>query len=206
MSKPMALVLVAPPGAGKGTQAARLASHYGLARISVGAMLRGHVAASTPIGRRVGEYLTRGDLVPDDMVTEMLRPPILAAMKAGGAVLDGFPRTIRQARQLSELLGDVCHFEAAIRLVVSEAELVRRVLSRGRRGGRADDLRATVMHRLQVFERETAPLMAYFARRGELLEIDGEMPVSEVFSAILGAVNQLRAEHGRAERRGAAEG
>jgi adenylate kinase len=187
----MRLLMVAPPGAGKGTQAARLAKHYDIVHLSSGELFRKEVAAGTLIGRTAAGYLERGDLVPDELVFEMLTGPTLEAAAKGGYVLDGFPRTVRQAEEAYEFarqFEDV-ELQAVIHLNVGRDELRRRLLSRGRREGREDDDEATIDHRLDVFDRETKPLLDYYAGRGLVVNVDGEQPVEHVFAAIVAAVD-----------------
>src|SRR5579864_2065671 len=160
----MRLLMVAPPGAGKGTQAARLSSHYGIAHLSSGDLLRKEVAAETAIGRIAAGYLSRGDLVPDELVMQMLVGPVRRAVESGGYVLDGFPRTVRQAEESyawAKQEGGV-ELMAVVHLVVSRPELRRRMLERAEAQGRADDTEETIDHRLDVYESETEPLLGYY--------------------------------------------
>src|SRR5580700_4125445 len=135
----MRLLLVAYPGAGKGTQAAQLSAHYNIAHLSSGALLRTEVANGTKIGRIAAEYLERGDLVPDDVVIEMLVAPVLEAVRTGGYVLDGFPRTVRQAQEAYRVAQEVegIELQAVIHLVVSQDELRNRLLARAQLEGRS---------------------------------------------------------------------
>ncbi len=191
----MRLLMVAPPGAGKGTQAGRLAAHYGIAHISSGDLFRREVAAGTPIGRKAAAYLGRGDLVPDQLVLEMLAGPVLEAAAGGGYVLDGFPRTLAQAEEAYRVAQQVSGVElqAVVHLQVGREELRRRLLSRAGREGRGDDTEAVIEHRLDVYDSETAPMLGFYAGRGLVVDVDGEMPVQQVFEAIVGAVDALRA-------------
>lgn len=190
----MRLLMVAPPGAGKGTQASRLAAHYGIAHISSGDLFRREMAAGSPIGQQAAQYLARGDLVPDRLVLEMLAGPILEAAAKGGYVLDGFPRTVAQAEEAYEVARQVSGVElqAVIHLEVSRDELRRRLLARAETEGRRDDSESVIEHRLDVYDSETAPMLEFYAGRGLVVDIDGEMPVPEVFEAIVGAVDALR--------------
>jgi adenylate kinase len=194
----MRLLLVAPPGAGKGTQAARLSLHYGITHLSSGALLREEVAAGTTIGQVAADYLRRGDLVPDEVVMDVLAGPVLDAARTGGYVLDGFPRTVQQAEEAYQVARQVdgIELQAVVHLDVSPGELRRRLLARARREGRIDDTEATIVHRLEVFAAETEPLLGFYADRGLLVDIDGEQPVELVFSDITIAVDALGAtEH-----------
>jgi len=159
----MRLLLIGAPGAGKGTQAERLAERFSIAHISSGDLLRQHVRDQSSIGRTIKSYLDRGDLVPDVVVMDMLRKPVVAAAQAGGYVLDGFPRTVEQAEAAfptAHALG--VEVRAAVHLDVARAELVRRLLAR-RRG--SEDTEAVIEHRLQVYLNKTVPLLDYYAER-----------------------------------------
>lgn len=187
--------MVAPPGAGKGTQATRLAAHYGIAHLSSGDLFRREIAAGSRIGHVASGYLSRGDLVPDHLVLEMLAGPILDAATHGGYVLDGFPRTLTQAEEAYEMARRVSGVElqAVVHLEVGRGELLRRLLDRAGTDGREDDTAAVIEHRLDVYETETAPMLEFYAGRGLVIDIDGEQPVGEVFAATVGAIDALRA-------------
>jgi adenylate kinase len=191
----MRLLMVAPPGAGKGTQAAKLASYYQVAHLSSGDLFRKEVAAGTPIGRIAAGYLKRGDLVPDDLVMQMLAGPVLRAARAGGYVLDGFPRTLRQAEEAYAWAKQVegVELQAVVHLIVSRQELSRRLLARAESEGRVDDTVEIIEHRLDVFDNETEPLLGYYAGRGLVVDIDGEQPVDKVFEDIVSAIESERA-------------
>jgi adenylate kinase len=190
----MRLLLVAPPGAGKGTQAGRLSAHYGITHLSSGALLREEVTAGTRIGLVAAEYLRRGDLVPDEVVFDVLAAPVLEATRTGGYVLDGFPRTLHQAEEAYHVARQVdgIELQAVVHLDVSPEELRRRLLGRAQREGRIDDTEATIAHRLEVFAAETEPLLSFYADRGLLVDIDGEQPVEHVFADITTAVDGLQ--------------
>ena len=188
----MRLLLVAPPGAGKGTQAAKLSAHYGIVHLSSGELLRKEVAAGTEIGKVAAAYLQRGDLVPDELVIEILALPVIEAVAHGGYVLDGYPRTLRQAEEAYQVAQQVEGIElnAVIHLVVSREELLRRLHARAQSEGRGDDTDGTIAHRLDVFAAETEPLLGFYAQRGLVLEIDGEQSVDQVFVDITTAVDR----------------
>jgi adenylate kinase len=187
------LLLVAYPGAGKGTQAKKLAGHYGIAHLSSGALLRAEVSRGTRIGRIAADYLERGDLVPDELVLEMLAAPVLEAAANGGYVLDGFPRTLRQAEEAYSVAQQVegIELQAVIHLSVSHDELRRRLLARAQREGRTDDTESAIAHRFKVFDVETQPLLDFYSKRGLLLEINGEQPVQDVFADITAAIDRF---------------
>jgi adenylate kinase len=174
----MRLLLIGAPGAGKGTQATRLAEHFGIAHISSGDLLRGHVGDETSLGKQVHQYVSRGDLVPDQMVLDMLRKPIVEASARGGYVLDGFPRTVEQAEIAYETARELgVAVQVAAYLDVPREELVRRLLARGRGG---DDTQDVIEHRLEVYESRTRPMVAYYADREVLVTVDGSKPEDEV--------------------------
>jgi adenylate kinase len=182
----MRLLLLARPGAGKGTQAERLSKQFGIEHISTGDLLRKSVAEGTPLGEAVKGYLEHGDLVPDDVMIEMIRDRVVAASARGGYLLDGFPRNLRQAEQARTTaleLGVAIH--AAIYLHVSRDVSIRRILGRSGRKGRSDDNEQVILHRLEVFERETVPLTGFYAERALLVRIDGEQPIDRVTADIL---------------------
>ena len=191
------LLLVAYPGAGKGTQAAKLAAHYGIAHLSSGALLRAEVTQGTKIGRIAADYLERGDLVPDELVIEMLAAPVLEAAGKGGYVLDGFPRTLRQAEETYRVAQQIegIELQAVVHLNVSRDELRHRLLVRAEQEGRTDDTDFAIAHRFKVFDAETQPLLGFYAGRGLLVEINGEQPVELVFADIAASVDRLGAVH-----------
>lgn len=179
----MRLLLLAPPGAGKGTQGTALAEHYGVRHISSGDLLRAEIAAGTDLGRRVRAYLEAGDLVPDDVMRALLFATIDAAARDGGYVLDGFPRTVAQseaAAVVAERRG--IGLEAVVYLRVPDDVLVRRLLVRARG---TDDSEATIRHRLEVYYRETEPLVVRYRDRRLLHEVDGDQPPADVTAAIV---------------------
>jgi adenylate kinase len=185
----MRILLIGAPGAGKGTQATLIAERFHIAHISSGDLLRMHVEENTTIGRAAREYLAKGDLVPDAIVMDMLRKPVVAASETGGYVLDGFPRTVEQAKAAYETAQELgVAVEVAIHLDVPTAELTRRLLARGR--GK-DDTPEVIEHRLAVFEAMTRPMLDYYAEREELITVNGARPVREVFWSITVQLQQL---------------
>src|SRR5271166_4972955 len=153
----MRLLLIGAPGAGKGTQAELLSQRFGIAHISSGDLLRQHVRDQTPLGQKIKSYVDKGDLVPDSLVMDMLRKPVVAAAEAGGYVLDGFPRTVEQAKasfRVAHSLG--AEVQAAVHLDVRTDELVRRLLARSRG---SDDTQEVIEHRLEVYQAKTVPLL-----------------------------------------------
>ena len=183
----MRLLLIGAPGAGKGTQAALLAARFGIAHISSGDLLRQHVRDGTPLGLRVKSYVDHGDLVPDGVVMDMLRKPVLAA--SSGYVLDGFPRTVEQAKAAYEEVRALgAEVQAAIHLDVPRDELVRRLLARGRG---SDDTDTVVEHRLQVYRHNTVPLLEYYAGREWMFTVDGTRSADTVHEDIVDRIKKL---------------
>jgi adenylate kinase len=185
------LLLLGPPGSGKGTQAERLVEILGVRHISSGDLLRAEVEADTACGRAVADAMKSGELVPDDVVIEMLRQPILEASADGGYLLDGFPRTLSQAESAAAMAreeGVVA--DAAVFLTAEPDLLVRRLLARAQELGRADDNEQTIRHRIEVYNEKTEPLRTYYAKRGILLEVDGLQTVDQVTADILDGLDR----------------
>jgi adenylate kinase len=182
----MNVLLIGPPGSGKGTQGERLAERLGLEHIAAGDLLRAEVEAQTPLGRQVADYMRRGDLVPDVVILSLLMPRVLAAAAGNGYLLDGFPRSVQQAveaRSLAERAGAAP--DAVLYLDAPRDELVRRILARAEIEGRADDNPETVANRLQVFDEATRPLVDYYRERGLLKVIDANRGEDEVTADIV---------------------
>jgi adenylate kinase len=180
------LLLLGPPCSGKGTQADRLVEILGVRHISSGDLLRAEVEAGTPCGQSVSSAMESGELVPDDVVIEMLRQPILDASAAGGYLLDGFPRTLAQAESAAAMAREEGVLaDAAVFLAAEPDLLVRRLLARAEELGRADDNESTIRHRIEVYNEKTEPLRKYYAERGILLEVDGLQTVDQVTADIL---------------------
>jgi adenylate kinase len=187
----MRLLLLAPPGAGKGTQGERLAGRLGVQHISAGELLRAQARADTAVGRQIAAYQQRGDLVPDAIVFEVLTPVVVVAVAGGGYILDGFPRTLPQATAAAELgvrLG--LTLDAVVYLQAPQAVLVQRLLDRAIQGGRSDDTEAVIRHRLEVFTTTTSPLISYYRDRGILLAVDADQPPEAVTSEILARLSE----------------
>jgi adenylate kinase len=185
------VVLIGPPGSGKGTQAVRLAAHYGATHIAAGDALRAEIAAGTELGRRVQDYLSTGDLVPDELVVELLWGRIVEAARTGGYVLDGFPRTVSQAEAAYRMGKEAgVTAQAAVYLHGDPDALVARMLARAHIDGRVDDTADVIAHRLAVFAEQTAPLVDYYERRGVLIPIDAMASPDEVNQAIIRALDE----------------
>lgn len=183
----MRLILLGPPGAGKGTQAQRLVTLHGIVQLSTGDMLRAAVAAGTPVGKRAGAIMDRGDLVPDDVMVEIIEQRIDEPDARKGFILDGFPRTIAQAEALDELLKrHGISLDAVIEIAVDEAILRDRVEGRAQEtgGARADDNVETLMKRIEVYRKQTAPLIDYYGKKRMLQTVDGMGTKEDVGAAI----------------------
>ncbi|MFO1183891.1 MAG: adenylate kinase [Bauldia sp.] len=183
----MRLILLGPPGAGKGTQAERLVARYGIPQLSTGDMLRAAVAAGTAIGRKADEIMKRGDLVPDAVILDVIGERMDKPDAAKGFILDGFPRNVAQADALKRLLEKRgLSLNAVIELAVNEEALIDRIVKRAREtgGARPDDNPETLRHRLKVYRSQTAPVADYYRTAGMLQSVDGMAGIDDVTAAI----------------------
>ena len=201
----MRVLMIAPPGAGKGTQGALIAAHFDVPHIATGVLLRDHVARRTELGRIVQEHLDQGGLVPDETVLELVRVALLAAKAAGGGyVLDGVPRNMAQARSLYAFGVEYgMTADVALHLQAQDPELVRRLLARAALEHRSDDTREVVERRLALYHEVTAPIVSWYAQRGILVSVDAMRPVEQVGREILAALEVMRplVDHVPAEAR-----
>ena len=185
----MRLVLLGPPGSGKGTQAARLKDTLGVPHISTGDLLRAEVAAGTPLGLQAKEVMARGDLVSDAILLGMLESRLGREDVAGGFILDGYPRNLAQAGALDGLLAKIGQpLDAVVQLDVATELLVERIAGRAKAEGRADDNPDSVRKRLQVYADQTAPVIDFYRQHGQLTVVDGVGGLDEVFTRILEAI------------------
>src|SRR6188474_2641185 len=203
----MRLILLGPPGAGKGTQAQRLTAKHGIVQLSTGDMLRAAVAAGTPIGLRAKSIMDRGELVPDDVVVAIIAERIAQPDAKRGFVLDGFPRTVPQAEALDRLLAEHgLKLNGVIELKVDEGILLQRIekrvaemTARGEKV-RADDNPDVLRGRLAAYRTQTAPLAGYYARKGMLKSVDGMAPIDAVAAAIDRLLTPAGAARGKAAK------
>jgi adenylate kinase len=214
------LVLVGPPGAGKGTQAQYIAEHLGVPQISTGDIFRANVSQGTPLGLEAKRYMDKGDLVPDDVTVNMVRHRLVEEDAREGFLLDGFPRTVPQAQMLDDILAESgVKLDIVLELVVDDDEVIRRLSGRrtcrtcnhiwhvdfdpptvpgicdidgGELYQRDDDQAETIANRLQVYGESTAPLVGYYAGRGLLVGIDATGPVDDITNRAIDALRPFR--------------
>jgi len=191
---PLNILLLGPQGAGKGTQAKRVADAYGLPHIASGEILRSEMAAGTELGHRVRDVYDRGDLVSDDLMIELIRARLEQADTDNGFILDGFPRTTVQAEALDEMFGEIGrNFSVVFALQIPDSVAFERLRLRAEVEGRADDTDEAIRRRLENYHRETEPLIEYYRVRGNLVTIHAERSEGEVFAEIQSALEQVPA-------------
>jgi len=183
------LVLLGPPGAGKGTQAVRLAARLGVPAISTGDIFRTNVGEGTDLGRLAQEYMDSGSLVPDEVTNAMVRHRLAENDAIGGFLLDGYPRNVAQAGELDDTLNATgVVLDAVVEITANVDEVVTRLLHRAEIEGRADDTEPVIRHRMTVYREQTAPLAAFYQVRGILVQVDGMGSVDEVTDRLVGAL------------------
>jgi len=188
------IVIFGAPGSGKGTQSDLLKKHYELAHISTGDVLREEIRNNTELGMIAKEYIDKGQLAPDDLICDMLEVRLSALGKdVKGVIFDGFPRTVAQAEALEKMLsrrGE--EITALLDLQVEDAELIARLIERGKVSGRSDDNAETIQSRLQVYHTQTAPLAKYYLEKGKHIAINGIGAIEEIFERIKSAVGAVK--------------
>jgi len=179
--KIMRIVLLGPPGSGKGTQAALLRDQLGLAHVSTGVLLREAVEQQTELGKKAKSFMDAGDLVPDDLVLGLIEERLGQPDVARGFILDGYPRNLAQAEALDAVLQRIGQpVDIAVSVTVNESEIVDRLSRRALEEGRSDDTEAVIRNRLRVYAEQTAPVAGHYAKRGQLREVDGMGSVEEI--------------------------
>lgn len=190
------LVIFGAPGSGKGTQSEKLVERYGLHHISTGDLLRDHIARGTDLGKVADGFISRGNLIPDELMLDILAGELDAHSEAAGVIFDGFPRTIPQAEELNKMLekrGTKVH--AVIGLEVPEQELTQRLIERGKQSGRSDDNETTIAKRLEVYRRQTEPLKEFYNRRQAYYPITGKGDINDVFHSITKVTDPIHADN-----------
>jgi adenylate kinase len=190
-------LLIAPPGAGKGTQATRLCAFFEVSQISTGDLFRAAVKSGSELGKEVAAILDAGDLVPDGIVGVVVRDAVTAAIEAtGGYLLDGFPRTLAQAEAAHALAVELgITAQTVLTFDVPRAALLERLMARGSAHGRSDDAERVIRHRLDVYDIQTAPLLDYYDGLGMLVRVDADKPVDDVTAASIAVLEARLAVH-----------
>ena len=189
MTQKTGLIFLGPPGAGKGTQAHVLAQALQIPHISTGEILRQAIAQATPLGKKAQDYVERGELVPDDLILDLIRERLGRADTGAGWILDGFPRNVTQASFLDELLEELSQrAEVVVNLEVPDQVLITRLLSRGRK----DDTEETISRRLQVYREQTAPVIDYYCSRDKLYSVDGDRTPEFVSQSLKQIIDQSK--------------
>jgi adenylate kinase len=190
------LLVLGPQGAGKGTQASRIAEEYGVPHISTGAMFRDAVAAQTPLGRKVGPILERGELVPDELTVQLIGERLSAPDAAEGFVLDGFPRNLRQASELDELLAGLGKsLDAILFFDLPDEHAIARLERRARQEKRSDDTAEAIQRRLRIYHEETEPVIEHYRATGSLVPLHAAREIGEVWAETQAALDHLRKAH-----------
>jgi adenylate kinase len=188
----MRLIIMGPPGAGKGTQGAFVAEHFGIPAISTGDIFRANVSQGTPLGVEAQRYMDAGEYVPDELTNRMVRNRIDEDDAAPGFLLDGYPRTLAQVTELDGMIEFTGHrLDAVVVLTVDSEELVQRLLQRAQTDGRADDTEDVIRRRQEVYLEQTEPLIGVYRERGLLVEVDGMGEVDEVTARIFAALDEI---------------
>lgn len=187
------IVLFGPPGAGKGTQAAKLATEYNLTHLSTGDLLRAEMQGNSPLGQQVKSLIDRGELVPDATVITLIGEKLKSAKNTDGFIFDGFPRTVEQAKSLDEMLAnESLEIATMITLEVDEDELVARLLLRGKSSGRADDSDiAVIKNRIKVYNEQTAPVAEYYRSQGKHAAVSNMGTIDETFALIAAEIKRI---------------
>ncbi len=186
------LILFGPPGSGKGTQSVRIAEKYGLVHISTGDIFRREIKNQSVLGLKVQSIIEKGELVPDELLVDILRSALNQAGHTAGFVFDGFPRTLRQASDLDALLGETAEVVSLVlALEVDEEEVVKRLLKRAQLEGRKDDTEEVIRNRMQVYHQQTSPLMDYYRKQGKFSAVQGVGSIEEIFASLCREIDRV---------------
>ena len=186
-------IIFGPPGSGKGTQSSKIIDKYGFFHISTGDVLRDHIRRGTELGKIADSYIAQGQLIPDELMIDILREHIKSHPEAkNGIVFDGFPRTIQQAKELDKFLKELdTEIHAVLGLEVAEDELITRLLKRGEESGRSDDNLETIKKRLDVYHKSTKPLQEYYTQSGHYKTIEGSGSIDDIFNKITSHIDPI---------------
>jgi adenylate kinase len=188
------MLIIGPPGSGKGTQASRISERLGIVAISTGDIFRANVKEETPLGIEAKKYIDKGDFVPDSVTNNMVRDRLKQDDVEPGFLLDGYPRTTAQVEELDSILADGEEsLDVVLQLTADDEELVKRLLSRAELEGRADDNEAVIRHRLDLYHEQTEAVVSRYAERGILTKVDGIGPIDEVTDRIMDALKSVTA-------------
>jgi adenylate kinase len=187
------LILFGPPGSGKGTQSVQIAGKYNLTHISTGDIFRREIKNQTTLGLKVQSIIEKGELVPDELLVDILRSALQQAGNPAGFVFDGFPRTLRQAGDLDKLLAETGEaVSLVLALEVDEEEVVTRLLKRAQLEGRKDDTEDVIRNRMKVYHSQTSPLMEYYEKQGKFVSLRGVGSIDEIFAGICKTIDKSR--------------
>lgn len=183
------LILIGPPGAGKGTQATLVAQRFGIPHISTGEIFRANVSQGTELGLQAQQYMSKGEYVPDAVTNAMVRDRLAQDDTASGFLLDGYPRTLAQVGELDTILSDLGKsLNAVVEITANATEVIARLLDRAAKEGRADDTKEVITRRLEVYAEQTAPIVAVYADRGLVCKVDGMGTIEDVNARIVSAL------------------
>lgn len=187
------LILFGPPGSGKGTQAIKLVEKYKLLHISTGDLFRYEMGNDTPLGQKAKEYMSKGELVPDEVTIGMLANKVIANPDVEGYIFDGFPRNIKQAEALDRILGEMGNeVSGLVALAVDDEEIVSRILNRGKSSGRSDDNDESIIrNRIEVYKSETRPVFDYYDKSNKAFDINGIGSIEEIFGRLVNQIDQF---------------
>jgi adenylate kinase len=189
----MRLILMGPPGAGKGTQAKQISARWGIPAISTGDIFRANVSQQTPLGIEAKRYMDAGEYVPDEITNGMVRDRLAESDATNGFLLDGYPRTVAQVHELDGMLSEKGHhLDAVVVLTVDQEEIVQRLLKRAQVEGRTDDTEDVIRRRQEVYAEQTHPLIDVYAERDLVVEVDGLGEVEDVTARIFAALDVVR--------------